>query len=142
MQNKEILSFHGDHHFLSNFHSCQTIYKGVTFQNSEAAFQAQKEPARAHEFANLEPGASKKLGFKVKLIPNWDKLKDQVMYDVVKAKFSQNPDLLTQLLATGDVHLEEGNTWRDRYWGTVNRCGQNKLGCILMRLRAEQKNLI
>ena len=33
------------------------------------------------------------------------------MYDVVKAKFSQNKKLKQRLLNTGDKHLEEGNTW-------------------------------
>ena len=31
------------------------------------------------------------------------------MADVVKAKFQQNPDLLQQLLDTGDAQIVEGN---------------------------------
>lgn len=42
------------------------------------------------------------------------------MEELVRAKFTQNPDLADKLLATGDAHLEEGNTWGDRIWGTVN----------------------
>lgn len=33
------------------------------------------------------------------------------MEELVRAKFTQNPDLADKLLATGDAHLEEGNTW-------------------------------
>ena len=33
------------------------------------------------------------------------------MYEIVQAKFTQNPDLKEKLLATGDEYLEEGNTW-------------------------------
>ena len=57
------------------------------------------------------------------------------MYEIVLAKFTQNPDLKEKLLATGDEHLEEGNTWGDTTWGTVNGIGENRLGIILMKVR-------
>ena len=41
------------------------------------------------------------------------------------------------MIETGDEYLEEGNTWGDRIWGTVNGKGQNNLGKILMRVREE-----
>lgn len=44
------------------------------------------------------------------------------------------------MLATGDAYLEEGNTWGDRIWGTVNGSGANRLGVILMQIRAELKD--
>ena len=49
------------------------------------------------------------------------------MYEIVLAKFTQNPDLKKKLLATGDEHLEEGNTWGDTIWGTVDGVGENRL---------------
>ena len=51
----------------------------------------------------------------------------------------QNAELRIKLLETGNEHLEEGNTWGDRIWGTVNGVGQNRLGKILMRVREELK---
>ena len=45
-----------------------------------------------------------------------------------------------KVLATGDAYLEEGNTWGDRIWGTVNGSGANRLGFILMQIRAEIKS--
>lgn len=36
-----------------------------------------------------------------------------------------------------DEHLEEGNTWGDTIWGTVDGVGENRLGKILMRVRDE-----
>ena len=36
-----------------------------------------------------------------------------------------------------DEHLEEGNTWGDTTWGTVNGIGENRLGRILMKVRKE-----
>ena len=59
------------------------------------------------------------------------------MTDIVKAKFEQNEDLQKKLLATEDAYLEEGNTWGDRIWGTVNGVGANNLGEILMNVRKE-----
>ena len=68
---------------------------------------------------------------------DWDAVKTTYMYEIVKAKFMQNAELRIKLLETGNEHLEEGNTWGDRIWGTVNGVGQNRLGKILMRVREE-----
>ena len=62
------------------------------------------------------------------------------MEEIVRAKFTQNIELADKLLATGDAYLEEGNTWGDRIWGTVNGSGANRLGFILMQVRAEIKS--
>jgi len=62
------------------------------------------------------------------------------MYEICKAKFSQNTELKKRLLSTGNEHLEEGNTWGDKIWGTVNGIGENRLGKILMRIREELRN--
>lgn len=71
--------------------------------------------------------------------PDWELVKYDVMYEVCMAKFTQNPDLLSKLLATGDAELIEGNTWGDRVWGVdIHRgIGENHLGKILMRIRSE-----
>ena len=68
---------------------------------------------------------------------DWEEVKNKVMYEIVLAKFTQNSDLKEKLLATGDEHLEEGNTWGDTIWGTVDGVGENRLGKILMRVRDE-----
>ena len=70
---------------------------------------------------------------------DWEDIKVNVMRDVVKAKFEQNGDLKDALLATNDAYLEEGNTWGDRTWGTVNGSGANLLGQILMNVREKLK---
>ena len=71
---------------------------------------------------------------------DWEEVKDNIMYEICKAKFTQNEDLKEKLLATGNDILEEGNTWGDRVWGTVNGVGENRLGKILMRVREELRN--
>lgn len=59
------------------------------------------------------------------------------MEEVVRAKFSQNPDLARRLVDTCPRELAEGNHWGDTYWGTVNGQGENHLGKILMKVREE-----
>lgn len=58
------------------------------------------------------------------------------MYDAVWAKFSQNPDIAAEILATGDATLVE-HTGKDFYWGDGgDGSGLNRLGSILMEVRA------
>lgn len=132
-----ISEFRGDAFFLSNFFEAPVIYMGITFGSNEAAFQAAKCPARMAEFAGLSPKEAKHLGRRVKLRPDWEEVKYQVMYEICLAKFWQNPKLRALLLATGSAELVEGNTWGDRVWGVCNGAGENHLGKTLMRIRAE-----
>lgn len=131
----KIDSFKNEFYFLSNFYPCKVIYGGLPFENSEAAFQAAKCWSRADEFIHLNASDAKKLGRKVEMREDWDIVKNRIMHDVVLAKFSQSEDLKEKLLATGDAYLEEGNTWGDRYWGTVDGVGENQLGRTLMSVR-------
>lgn len=127
--------------FLSNFYLADVTYDGLAFTSSEAAFQAAKvlEEEKRKEFCNLNPKSAKAKGKKVPLRGDWEKVKDQVMYEVCTAKFEQHPDLMEKLLATGDEELVEGNTWRDQYWGVYKGKGKNMLGKTLMRIREEHR---
>ena len=136
-----INEFRGTYNFLSNFYETPVTVYGVTYKNNEAAFQSQKclSIEEREEFSNLNPSEAKSKGRKVKLRSDWEEMKEDAMYVVVLCKFMQNEDLKEKLISTGDEILEEGNTWGDRIWGTVNSKGQNKLGKILMRVRDEFK---
>jgi predicted NAD-dependent protein-ADP-ribosyltransferase YbiA (DUF1768 family) len=61
------------------------------------------------------------------------------MWEILQAKFAQNPDLLAQLLATGDQEIVEGNTWNDKFWGKHNGEGMNHLGIMLMTIREMER---
>lgn len=50
---KKIDSFRGQYFFLSNFFPAPVIYGGLTYQNNEAAFQAQKIRIRTGELPLL-----------------------------------------------------------------------------------------
>lgn len=132
---KTIERFAGEYHFLSNFAHTPMCFRGHYFQNAEAAFQSQKCPERASQFESLTPSQAKHLGRQVSIRPDWNDVRNQVMYTVVYEKFAQNPRERQQLMETGSAILVEGNTWNDRYWGVCNGKGENHLGIILMRVR-------
>ena len=79
---------------------------------------------------------ARRWGNQIDLRSDWDEVKYDIMYELLKLKF-QDPNLLAKLLATGDAHLEEGNRHGDKYWGTVNGSGQNYLGKLLMQIRSD-----
>ena len=135
-----INEFRGKYYFLSNFYETPVTWNGLTYLNNEAAFQSAKTFSDRECFTNLDPSSAKKLGRKVQLRSDWENVKDDVMYEICKAKFSQNTELKKRLLSTGNEHLEEGNTWGDKIWGTLNGIGENRLGKILMRIREELRN--
>lgn len=136
---KKINNFSGEYFFLSNFYSAPVKYEGTIYRNNEAAFQAQKciNPANKQKFIDLIPSEAKRLGRRIELRRDWENVKVSIMKNIVKAKFEQNSKLAEKLIATKDTHLEEGNSWGDRVWGTVNGIGTNKLGKILMEVRNE-----
>jgi ribA/ribD-fused uncharacterized protein len=66
---------------------------------------------------------------------NWDTIRNFVMIEGVVAKFTQNPRLMKELLATKGKTLREASP-RDSYWGIgKDGKGKNMLGKILVCLR-------
>jgi ribA/ribD-fused uncharacterized protein len=139
-----ILGFTGRYHFLSNFHASPIEMDGLKYPTVEHAFQAAKtkDATKARRIREAESAKeAKRLGGRNGIVkplrPDWEQIKDDVMYKCLQCKFTQNPSLKKALLNTGDEYLEETNTWRDIYWGVCNGAGQNKLGKLLMKLRDE-----
>ena len=140
-------SFTRDYFFLSNFYNVYLEYDWIIYCSTEAAFQATKslDISEKMRIARMSPSDAKRAGRKIQLRPDWEEIKDKVMYDVCYEKFTNNDalHLKERLLKTGKEELVEGNTWHDNYWGncTCEKCkniaGQNKLGKILMEIRKE-----
>lgn len=71
--------------------------------------------------------------------PDWEEVKDGFMEKAVRDKFTRYPELKQLLLSTGNALLVE-HTENDCYWGDCgDGTGANKLGLLLMKLRAELK---
>ena len=74
-----------------------------------------------------------------KRLENWDDIKLDLMWKVVRTKFEQNPELMKSLLATGSALLIEDSE-KDYFWGAgADGSGLNFLGKILMAVREEIK---
>lgn len=141
--------FDKEYAWLSNFYESDIVDgNGIIYPTVEHYFQALKttDPVARYDIALAPtPGKAKRKGRQVNLRPDWEQIKEQVMYNAIIQKFS-NKALREKLLATEDEYLEEGNLWHDNEWGNcicercVNIPGKNKLGKILMRVREEIRN--
>ena len=134
--------FRGEYAFLSNFQKCNIEFEGDVYPTVEHAFQAAKtfdkeERKRILSFAS--PVIAKRIGRKVKLRPDWEYVKCDIMLLLLKKKF-EDPELAEKLLATGDAELIEGNNHGDRFWGMVNGEGKNMLGKLLMEVRDDLRS--
>ena len=133
--------FRGKYYFLSNFYPCKIIMDHIEFDSVEHTFQASKQldfQYKINIFHAETPGQAKILGRKAVLRSDWESIKLDIMYQLVRQKFL-HPELKEKLLSTGNELLVEGNYWGDTFWGVCNGVGQNNLGRILMRVRSELK---
>jgi|SRR5579864_2310407 len=141
--------FVGRYRFLSNFWITPIVFGVDIYKSVEHAYQAAKTnilSERERIQAAPTPGDAKCMGRTITLRPDWEHVKLEVMYKLVKQKFSADP-LRAQLLATGDAELIEGNNWHDNFWGAcaclrcVDLVKDNQLGAILEGVREEIKNV-
>lgn len=138
---KQIKEFKNEWRFLSNFYYHKMVVDGTIHMSMEHYFQYSKTNNVADAAAILNaktPGEAKRIGGKVELIENWDQIKDDIMLNGLRAKFSW-PYLINLLEFTDGYELIEGNYWGDKYWGVCLKTneGENKLGKLLMQVRDE-----
>ena len=151
-----IIRFDGVNRFLSNFYPygatdeamsgeiipVKITFEELTYTSVEHAYQASKtlnKDERKEIQQARTANVAKKFGRQVTLRDNWEIIKEDVMLEFLRQKFSF-PELREKLGATGRRELIEGNYWHDCYWGVCycNKClgvGQNKLGNQLMFIR-------
>ena len=154
---KYIMSFECEYRFLSNFVAARVkipkLYLNGSIKDAferypttEHAYQAAKTISpteRTYVREASTPGIAKRRGREVTLRSDWEAIKDHVMLDLLRAKFSHEyPEFKQKLIDTEDAILVEGNTWHDNHFGvcTCIRCGgvgKNVLGEALMRVRKE-----
>lgn len=135
-----ITAFRGRWTKFSNYSLGVVFYKGHAYQSVEHAYQAQKslDPAIQKMIRDQPtPATSKKIARAVLLRPDWDDVKLGIMLDLLREKFSQEPER-SILLSTGHEDLVEGNWWHDIFWGQCPvGTGENWLGRLLVKVRSE-----
>ena len=128
--------------WLSNFFLSPMIVQEKEYPTVEHWFQSQK-------FTNTElqekirtcttASQAKKLGRTrdQSFRSDWDFVKEEILFEGLKAKFTQNSLLHNLLLKTGEEELIENSPW-DSYWGSGRTGkGKNRMGALLMKLRSE-----
>ena len=76
---------------------------------------------------------------KARLRPDWERIKDNLMYEIVKMKTQAHMGIKNELIKTGNKLIVE-NSPRDSYWGIgSDGKGRNQLGKTWMRIRNEMK---
>lgn len=149
-----ILGFRGEFRFLSNFYVRDVTMRiskslSIQFRSGEHAFMWHKSRNKKYRQQIMEavsPAEAKRLGSNHRLEAmgllreDWrdDKVRVQVMYDVLKAKYDDYW-MREALLNTGTRYLEETNHWNDTFYGRCNGVGANNLGRLSMCVRYESK---
>jgi predicted NAD-dependent protein-ADP-ribosyltransferase YbiA (DUF1768 family) len=103
----------------------------------EAAYQAYKNPFDKNYVETLRNCTSikeiKKVGKETTLRTDWENVKDNIMYNLLKEKFNSHPDLKDKLLQTLLQPIvyksNEVSYWKDKNY--------NRFGKMLQRIRNE-----
>jgi ribA/ribD-fused uncharacterized protein len=136
----KIESFSGDFRWLSNFVAAEVVFEGRTYSTVEHAYCAAKSLKEEwREYCadwTITPGKIKREAKEILIRKDWDEIKKFVMKDLLFQKYNQEP-FMSLLMNTGDVDIEEGNTWGDTFWGINLNTGegQNNLGKMIMEIR-------
>lgn len=140
----------------SNWYPCRFVVDGIEFNCTEQHMMHGKAmlfgdtDVAAEVLAAAHPREHKALGRKVKNFDDhvWRRERVRIVTAGNRAKFTQNPDLLAQLLATAGTTLVEASPY-DKIWGIgldakdprasdpAQWKGQNLLGKLLTELRDE-----
>jgi GTP cyclohydrolase II len=137
--------YHSDQPFgeLSNFSRHAVFICARVWPTVEHYYQAQKFVGTPHEEAirRCETPTLAKARATVLASEHqrddWPTVKEAVMLEGLRAKFTQHPDLAARLLDSGARLLIE-HTRNDAYWGDGgDGTGRNRLGYLLMQVREE-----
>jgi N-glycosidase YbiA len=129
----------------SNFSSHSVKIEGVLYPTAEHAYHAAKfeDKKVRDEIKNADsPLEAFQLAKKYKPVrkENWDEIKVNNLYEIIKEKTKQHDEVRNALLATGNEEIIEDNP-HDDFWGNgQDGKGQNHTGKILMRIRSELKS--
>jgi len=135
-----IKEFQKEYRWLSNFAPVNIELDGIIYPSVEHAYMSAKCADKHWKFfcsnSDNTAGVVKRNSKNIELVPNWDLIKLDVMKQCIDQKFNQQP-YMDKLLATGDLHIQEGNMWNDKFWGVCLKTnkGENNLGKLIMEKR-------
>lgn len=133
-----IKEFQGEYRWLSNFAKVEVYWDNKKFPSVENAYQAAKnDDIKWHELCQTQDEFFiKKASRGINIRPDWNIIKESVMFDLLNQKYNQEP-YLTKLLDTNNLYIQEGNTWGDKFWGFCLKTnkGENRLGKMIMEIR-------
>jgi ribA/ribD-fused uncharacterized protein len=111
---------HDEYGFMSNFAPYPFSDGSKIWPTSEHYFQAQKFlvpeiQEKIRQIASPMDAALEGRNRQNPLRSDWEEIKDGVMLQALRMKFSQNPEIAKELLATIDAIIIE-HTQNDAYW--------------------------
>lgn len=150
----EFVFFYGSKDSFSNLYKASFTVHGITFCCGEQYIMYCKAmlfkdfDTAQKILVETTPSKMKALGRKVKTFDDetWCDNREYMTYIGLLAKYQQNPDLIAELIATGNREIVEASQ-RDKVWGIgmsesnadiedkYKWKGKNILGKILMRVR-------
>lgn len=145
MKEIKFYKVHDDYGFMSNFAPYPFSDGSKIWPTSEHYFQAQKFlvpeiQEKIRQIASPMDAALEGRNRQNPLRPDWEEIKDKVMLQALRMKFSQHPEIAKELLSTGEAIIIE-YTRNDAYWAdSGDGSGKNKLGLLLIQVREELKN--
>jgi ribA/ribD-fused uncharacterized protein len=136
-----IKEFKDEYRWLSNFAPVEIRIGDRLFESVEHAYQSTKsDDVFWKGFCRTEknPVVVKREAKKIVLRKDWEEVKEDIMLDCLRQKFSQEP-YKQLLLDTKNQEIQEGNWWGDDFWGVNLKTGkgQNKLGKMIVQVRKE-----
>ena len=139
MVGNEIWGFFNHYSFMNPWIKTPITVEGITFDSLQRAFTYQKANRKNEkEFILREDLTPKELAEYHEMIPNpprWRETEKRILQFLHDQKFPIGSSLAEQIVDTSNYLLLNENYWGDTRLGTVNGCGQNLLGRILMDRR-------
>lgn len=116
------------------------VHEEIKYYTVENFFQAMKttDKSEREKISKLSPHKSKTYARTIQLRPDWEEIKEAVMFLALKRKFGPKTSW-GHRLKNYKGPIVEWNNWGDKIWG---RCiftneGENKLGSMLEQIRKE-----
>ena len=128
----------------SNLSPLSVQYKGILYPTSEHAYHSAKfdQPEIKEEIRKARsPLEVVELArrYEAKRKKNWEKIKLDIMYEILKEKIGQHKEMYDALITTGNEEIVEDNP-NNNFWGNgKDKKGENQMGKTLMKLRQELK---